>query len=150
MSGAALDPLSFPNVRKIEGAPKSELTEDERILVSYLDATPLEGFRTQLASFGKNPVPKDSADILYVATAGRFDASGTEAKMLARNSGEREMRAVPKILADSRRAPKPVLLASNGTTAGMFGKPEPYVPKTLSGKEPLTDEEKLRALRLQA
>ncbi|MFZ3231987.1 MAG: hypothetical protein WA194_00320 [Patescibacteria group bacterium] len=80
--------MSFPNARNIESAPKSELTEDERILVSYLDATSLEGFRTRLASFGKNPVPKDSADILYVATAGKFDASGTGAKMLARNRDE--------------------------------------------------------------
>lgn len=110
----------------------------------------MEGFRTQLASFGKNPVPKDSADILYVATAGRFDASGTQAKMFARNSEEREMRAVPKILAEPSRMPKAVLVATNGDLKGIFGKPEPYVPKTLSGKGPLTEDEKLRTLRLQA
>ncbi|MFB0964538.1 MAG: hypothetical protein QMC36_02410 [Patescibacteria group bacterium] len=115
VSGAALDPLSFPNVKNIENVPESKLTEDERILAAYLDATPLDGFRTQLASFGKNPVPKDSADILYVATAGRFDASGTQAKMLARNSGERgtgNSKVARGIAAEAVGPWKPVQIAS--------------------------------------
>ena len=154
VSGAALDPLSFPNVKNIENVPESKLTEDERILAAYLDATPLDGFRTQLASFGKNPVPKDSADILYVATAGRFDASGTQAKMLARNQEEGRNGGTPKafakIKAEFAGRREPALLASNEITPGMLGKPEPYVPKTLSGNEPLTEDEKIRTLRLQA
>lgn len=118
----------------------------------------MEGFRTQLASFGKNPVPKDSADILYVATAGRFDASGTRAKMLARNVEEMGPETVPKAFAKIKTDPvermKPFQLASAGGIPPGTGFERETVgfsrPKATSGPVPMTDDDKLRALRLQA
>lgn len=146
VKGASLDPLSFPNVRNLTSAPRSNLTEDEKLLAAYVNDTPLENFRSQLASFGKGPVPKDSADILYVASAGKFDASRIGEKMYARRL-ERETGVASRVPDSETEKYTANLGKIPGMPLQMSDSPYSRLPAEI---KPMTEEEKLQTLRLQA
>lgn len=78
-----LDPLSFPNIRTLESA--SNPTENEQRLMKFLQEHSLESFAGDLESFDSSHVSKDTSELLYIASSGKFDATGIERKMAMSN-----------------------------------------------------------------